>query len=325
MIRHTAQRWLAATLLAGFGLCGSAAAQPDYPANPVRLVVPFSTGGGNDIVARMLARHLGDELGQTIIVENRPGAGGNIGMASVARAAPDGYTLAYVANTVVINPYLYKDVGSDIRNDFAPVANHATSPVWVLVHPSLPARSLGELIAYGKANPGKLSYATPGVGTPHHMAAELLKVQSGLDMMHVPYKGASGAATDVVGGQVPVLIATPASVQGFVAAGQLRPLATMDAERSAATPELPTVNETVPGFDTSIWHGIVAPARTDPAVVDRLAAAIEKILKESSFSGELASVGFSPAYEGPDAMGERIARELAMWADAAGKAGIRPE
>lgn len=308
-----------------FGISISAAAQASYPDQPIRLVVPFSAGGGNDIVARLLAKSLSQRLKISIIVENRPGAGGNIGMGSVARATPGGYTLVYVANTVVINPYLYKKLSFDITHDFSPIGLVATTPMWVLANPAFPIRTMGELVTYAKANPDKLSYATPGVGTPHHVAAELLKTRAGIQMIHIPYKGASGAAADVIGGQVPILIATPASAEEFVTAGKLRAIASMDSKRSQTMPQLPTVAETIPGFAVSIWHGIMPPAKTDEAVISKLSAALKGALEDPVLMKELEAVRFTPAFSTPDQMRERINSELKIWADVTKQAGIQAD
>ncbi|MBV6305626.1 tripartite tricarboxylate transporter substrate binding protein [Candidimonas humi] len=315
-------RTLAGLLMAWTAMTAHAAAYPD---RPVDLIVPFSAGGGNDIVARLLAKHLAAVLKTSVVVENKPGASGNIGMQFVARSAPDGYTLAYVSNTVVINPYLYRKMNFDIQKDFVPVGVVATTPIWILVNPKLPVHNLKELIAYAKAHPGKLSYATPGIGTPHHLAMELLKNLAGIDIVHVPYKGASGASTDVISGQVPVLISTPGPVKGFVQSARLRALASMDAERSPSYPDLPTTAETVPGFSEIIWHGVMAPAGTPAPVVSKLSAAISGILKDPAMQKELAAVDFQPAYSDSQAMAKRLATELGVWRDVTRKAGIKPE
>lgn len=310
---------LTATQAVAAGAAGS------YPSQPLRVIVPFSAGGGNDIVARLLAQHLNPVLNTTVVVENRPGAGGNIGLRGAAMAPADGYTVGYVSNGVVMNPYLYRDVGFDIASDFEPVAGLVTTPIWVLTHPNLKVESMAQLLAKAKADPGGLTYATPGVGTPHHLGAELLQAMAGVSMVHVPYKGASGAATDVVGGQVDVLISTPASVQGFVKSGQLRALASMAPQRSAEMPDLPVVAETLPGFGAGIWHGLVVPRGTDPAVIQTLSAAVERVLADPGLQQSLLAAGFSAAYESPQDLRDRIARELVMWRDVTSQAGIKPE
>lgn len=315
---------LAAVVL-GVTLASGTALAAEYPDKPIRIIVPFSTGGGNDLVARIMAKTLDPLLKTTIVVENRPGAGGNVGLAAASRAAPDGYTIAHIQSGVAINPYLYRDVGFDMQKDFTPVGMLATTPTWVLVNPDLKVNTIGELIDYARANPGKLTYATPGVGTPHHLGAELLKSMARIDMLHVPYKGASGAATDVVGGQVPVLISTPASIQGFVDAGQLRLLASMEPQRSADHPDLPTISETVPGFSTTIWHGFAVPAGTDPQVVGKLSSTLEQVLRQPALQQELQNVGFTAKYETSEALKDRIAAELKMWGEVTRQAGISPE
>jgi tripartite-type tricarboxylate transporter receptor subunit TctC len=210
-------------MLASLVLCGAThALAAKYPSKPVRLVVPFAAGGGNDVVARLLAERLTPLLGQPVVVENRAGAGGNIGTDLVAKGAPDGHTLLYVSNTVVMNPYLHEKLPFDVQEDLQPVGLLVTAPILVLVNPNAAIQSVGGLLKQGKERPGQLSYATPGNGTPHHFAMELLKARSGANLLHVPYKGAAPAVTDVLGGHVPVLVATPSSVVDFISSGRLR-------------------------------------------------------------------------------------------------------
>ncbi len=297
----------------------------DYPEQPIRLVVPFSPGGGNDIAGRLLAKHLAPLLGASIVVENRPGAGGNVGLRSVAHSKPDGYTIGYISNGVVMNPYLYKEVGFDIQKDFDPVAAHLQMPIWIVARPQLGITSLKDLLVQAKARPGVLTYATPGIGTPHHMGMELLQSMADVKFTHIPYKGASGALTDTLGGQVDFLIATPASVASQVKAGQLIGLATMDATPDPDMPNLPPVADTVPGFSNATWHGLVVPNGTDPARIEKVAKALESALATPELQNEMKAAGFNPFFEGPDALRTRIAKELEVWRDVTRRAGIQPE
>jgi tripartite-type tricarboxylate transporter receptor subunit TctC len=243
----------------------------------------------------------------------------------VAKAAPDGYTLLYVSNTVVMNPYLYEKLPFDVQKDLQPVGLLVTAPILVLVNPSAAIQSIGDLLKQGKERPGQLSYATPGNGTPHHFAMELLKARSGANLLHVPYKGAAPAVTDVLGGHVPVLVATPSSVVDFISSGRLRLLATMEPARTSAFPNVPAIAEIVPDFEVSIWHGLMLPANPPAEVVETLSAAAKRIVAEPEFRKKLAPTGFAPKYEPPQTMKERIVADLKTWKKVAEDAGIVAE
>src|SRR3989441_3882669 len=267
-----------------------AAAQSD---KPVRFVVGFTPGGPSDILARALAAKLADSLGQPVVVENRPGAGGNIAAEVVAKSAPDGATWLLGNNSILAtNAALYSRLGYDPVKDFAPVVLVGIQPNVLVVHPSVPAHSVAELIAYAKQHPGKLNYASTGVGVAAHLSGELFKAMAGVDIVHVPYKGAQPALTDVLAGQVQVMFATSTSVLPFIKAGRLRALAVTTAQRSPSMADLPTVAEAgVPGFESITWHGVVVPAQTPVAVIERLNRAINTVLAQKDFSERLGALG----------------------------------
>ena len=272
-------------LLAGAALAttlmSTASAQADYPTRPVSVVVPQATGGANDTIARIVAAKLSEVLGQQFVVENRPGAGGNIGTAATAKAKPDGYTLLLTTNsTQVINPWLYKTTGFDPIKDFTPVGLVASAGYVLVVNSAFPANNVNELIAQAKANPGKINYASAGNGTLNHLIVEMFKQKVGIDMLHVPYKGAAAAATDVAGGQVPVSVQSAPSSLSLLASGKIKALAVTNEKRIAALPNTPSISETIPGFGSTPWYGILAPAGTPAAIVDKLNAAIKTALAD---------------------------------------------
>ncbi|HXF67903.1 MAG TPA: tripartite tricarboxylate transporter substrate binding protein [Burkholderiales bacterium] len=270
---------IAACLLASAAvLGGGTAAAQAYPAKPVRMIVPYSAGGPADIYARYLAPRLQEALGQSFVVENRPGAGSIIGTDAVAKSAPDGYTLLVMSNTHTVNESLIPKKPFVLMKDFAPVAPINYSDLLLVVHPSLPVRSVKELVALAKANPRGLNYASSGNGTPYHMAGELFKALAGVDIVHVPHKGSAEARTSVMSGQVEMMIDAITTMAPIAKAGRVRALATSGRTRSAVTPELPTIAEAgVKGYETTIWIGIMAPAATPRAVLERLNAEITRI------------------------------------------------
>ena len=285
-------------VLALAALVASQAAAQDYPTRTVRIIVPSAPGGGYDVIGRLLAERFTPELGQAFVVENRPGGGTLIGTQAVANAAPDGYTLLIggLAN-MAFNRGLHKDLRYDPVKDFAPVALVAVQPNVLVVHPSVPVHSVTELIAYAKQHPGQLNYASTGVGVAAHLSGELFKAMAGVDLVHVPYKGAQPALTDVLAGQVQVMFATSTSVLPFIKAGRLRTLAVTTARRSASLPDMPTVAEAgVPGFESITWHGVVVPVHTPSSVVERLNCAINAALAQPDLRERLQSLApTSPA------------------------------
>lgn len=286
-------RALAAAILFTGSLIGGVNAQ-SYPERPVRFVVPYPPGGGNDILARVLAEKLGDRLGgKRFFVENVPGAGGNLGTTQAAKAAPDGYTLLMANNSFVMNPSLYKSIPFDVTRDFAPVAMVSSIPMVLVVSPNVPAKSVSELVALAKAAPDGLTYGTPGAGTPQHLAAEIFASRSGAKLRHVPYRGTGPATQDLLGGQIQLMFATAASVEQHVRVGALRALAITSKERSAAFPDLPTVAELgFPGYEAGLWYGVMAPAKTPEPILNQLAAAIHAIAADASVAKHLESLGY---------------------------------
>jgi tripartite-type tricarboxylate transporter receptor subunit TctC len=311
---------LVAALVAAIAIvtAGPVAAQAaaNYPAKPVRLVVPFPPGGTTDILARAVAQKLSETWGQQVIVDNRPGAGGNIGSELVAKSQPDGYTLLMgTVGTHAINPSLYAKMPYDHVKDFVPVILVAGVPNVLVVNPSLPVNSVQELIAYGKANPNKLNFASSGNGTSIHLSGELFRTMTGVQMTHVPYKGSSPALTDLMGGQVQLMFDNlPSSLQ-FIKAGKLRALAVTSLARSQALPDVPTLAESgLPGFEASSWFGVLAPAGTPPDIVAKLNGAIAAWLASSDAKEKLLGQGAIAAGGSPDAFVKHIANESAKWA-----------
>jgi len=304
---------------------GGAYAQT-YPNRPIRIIVPFAPGGGSDIMARTLASRRTEPLGQQVLVDNRPGGNTFIGAELAARAAPDGYTLFLSTNgTVAINPALYRKLPYDSVKDFAPVALIGVGPNVLVVHPSLPVKSVKDLIALGRANPGKLAYASSGIGGAPHLAGELFKVMAGVDMVHIPYKGANPATTDLLTGQVQVMFAGLGPAIGHIKANKLRGLAVASAKRSQALPELPTIGEFLKGFEASSWFAIYAPAATPADVIAKLNAEIVKAMSRKDTYQQLMAQGYEPTTSTPGELAELLKRDLARWANVIKTAGITAE
>jgi tripartite-type tricarboxylate transporter receptor subunit TctC len=315
-----------ALLIAAFGAVTRPAAAADYPARPIMLIVPYPAGGGNDVIARLVAARMSGGLGQQIVVENRAGAGSTIGTRDAARSAPDGYTLLIATSSLAINPSLYPDAGYDPKKDFAPVGLIATSPNLVLVHPSVPAHSIAELIALAKREPGQLDFASTGTGTSTHLSGELFAAMAAVKLTAIPYKGVAPAVTDLMGGHVALMFCPTASVVGLVRDGTLRALAVTGAKRSPQFPDLPTVAEAgLPGYVSELHYGIVAPAGTPPAVIAKLNAALNDALAENDVRGRLAADGAETLPGTPEAYAADIAGEEAKWSAIIRAAGIRPE
>src|SRR6266566_3246299 len=267
------------SMAVALALASSATAQ-NYPVKPIRLVVPFAPGGPADVIGRIIGQQLNVILGQSLVIENRGGAGGTIGARFAAMADPDGYTLMFAnTSTMSINPAVYRHLDYDPARAFVPVALIGTTSNIVVVNPALPVKTIAELVAYGKANPGRLSYSTPGVGTPPHMIGEMFKQRTGLDITHVPYKGGGSATQDVVSGQVPLTFENPAVALPLVLAGQIRALAVTSNVRNRRIPDVPTLSETIPDFVSASFTGIVAPDAVSPAIIARLNAAINESLR----------------------------------------------
>jgi tripartite-type tricarboxylate transporter receptor subunit TctC len=298
-----------------------------FPAGPVRFVVGFTPGGPSDILARALGQKLAERFGQPVVIENRPGAGGNLAAEAVANSAPDGHTWLLGNNSILAtNQSLYRSLPYDPVKDFAPVALVAIQPNILVVHPGLPASSVSQLISYLKNNPGKVNYASSGSGAAAHLAGELFKAMAGVDIVHVPYKGAQPALTDVIAGQVQMMFATSASVIPYVKAGRLRALAVTTAQRSASVPELPTIAEAgVPGFEATTWHGVVVPAATPADLVEALNKKINSALEEKDLKDRLNALGAEIATGTPKEFADYIAREIPKWAKVVKDSGAKPE
>jgi tripartite-type tricarboxylate transporter receptor subunit TctC len=317
---------LVEAFLVAFLLMGNAGAQTDYPARPVRIVVPSPPGGGTDIVARVLAQHFSKALGQPFVVENKPGAGNMIGIESVARAPADGYTLLLVASTLALNSVLYKKVPYDPVRDFAPITIAATAPNVLIVNPALPAQTLAEFIALAKKKPGALSYGTPGIGTSPHLSMELLKSMTGIDIVHVPYRGTAAAVTDVIGGQIAATFANALTAKPQVDSGRVRALAVSGPRRIDAFPAVPPVAEAgVPGYEAMQWYGMVAPAGTPAPVIARLHGEAVKALHSDDMKEKLALDGAQPVGSSPAEFAALIKSELAKWTRVARAAEIPPQ
>jgi tripartite-type tricarboxylate transporter receptor subunit TctC len=302
-------------------------AADNYPAKPIRLIVPFPPGGPADALARLVGEKMAASLGKAIVVENRPGAGGNIGMEVGARAAPDGYTLVLApAGNLTVNPSLYRSMPYDVGRDFAPITVLATVPNILVVHPSVPAKTVTELVQYAKAHPGELNFSSPGNGSGAHLAGELLKSMAKIDMTHIPFNGIAPAVTAVLGGQVQAMFAGAPSVLQHVKSGTLRALGVASLARIAAAPDLPTLAESgFPGFDVTSWYGIVAPAGTPSQVIDRLHGEMTKALNEPDVREKLAGLGAEPVGNTPAEFAATIRSETAKWSKIVKDAKITAE
>jgi tripartite-type tricarboxylate transporter receptor subunit TctC len=300
----------------GLALASAAAAQ-DYPSKPVRIVVPFPPGGLVDTVARHLASRLPDALGQrgsTVLVENRGGAAGTLGTGIVASAAPDGYTLLMVLDAHAVNPHVYKNLRYDIFTDFAPISILTNSPLVIVTHPSVPAKTVGELIALAKRKPGSLTYASPGAGSSGHLAAEYFKLLAGIDMVHVPYKGGAPAIADLLGGQVHLSVIAATVPMPHIRAKKLRPIAVTGKQRSAVLPDVPTAAEAgFPQLDTGAWVGLLAPAGTAPAIVSRLSLAVGAVLKDPDIQAKLTEQALEVVASTPAEFGKLIRADYDKW------------
>ena len=307
-------------------LAGGLAAAQNYPAKPIRLVVPFPPGGGTDVVARTIGQKMHETLGQPAIVDNRAGANGIIGTDQVAKAPADGYTVLIAIATHAINPTLYAKLPYDTLADFAPVSLLAEYPFVITVHPSVPAKSIRELVAFAKARPGQLSYASSGNGSGPHLGMELFKGMAGIDLVHVPYKGSGQAMTDLLSGQVPVFLNNFLAGRPMIKAGRLRALAVTGSRRSGAMPELPTVAEAgLPGYVVTGWYGMFVPAATPAAVVSALHAGVMKALKSKDVSDRLSNEAAEIVSSTPRELADFLKTETDKWAAVIRKAQVRPE
>ena len=309
------------------GAAPQAHAQDSYPAKPIRIIVPFTPGTGIDILARTLGQRMGEDWSIGVVVENRAGASGNIGTEAVARAAPDGYTLLMTANTIVLNRSLFKTIPYDPVKDFAPVAPLAIGRLALVTNPAVGAKTVKELIAYAKANPGKLFYGSPGNGTPHHLAMELFKSATGVEIVHVPYKGTGPAVQDLVGGQIGVMFLPVHVALPLVEGGKLTMLAAGGTQRSNVTPNVPSLAEAagVREIDTDIWYGLYAPAQTPRAVVQKLNAQTNALLRNAAVADILGKQGLQPTGGTPEALEQLTQSDLERWARVVRDAKIQPD
>lgn len=314
-------------VVAVLSLCLAAPAlAQQYPARPVKIIVPFAAGGPADLYARLVGRQLQEALGQPFVVDDRPGAGSVVGTDAAAKSAPDGYTLLLISNAHTVNESLLPGKPFALLRDFVPVAPINYSDLVMVVHPSVPAKTLADFIALAKAEPGKLNYASSGPGTPYHMAGELFKAMAGVDIVHVPYKGSSGARTDLIGGQVQMMFDAVTTMSEHVKAGQVRALGTTGRTRSLVLPEVPTVAEAgVPGYEATIWLGVVAPKGTPPAIVMRLNAEITQIASRPEVRREWAAQGAVAMTMTPAEFGKYIADDIVKWERVVRISGAKPD
>ena len=319
-------RRIALALLLGAPWAIPALAQATYPDKPIRFVVPYPPGGGTDVIARIVQGRLSAVLGQQINIDNRGGAGGSLGTDLVAKAAPDGYTVLFTLNSHTVNPAIYARLPFDTQKDFEPVGLVASLPQLLAVNPQVPFNSVADLVAAAKAKPGELSYASVGVGSPGHLAGELLNLRAGVKTQHVPYRGGGPAVTDVMAGQVPLLwVSIPAAAQ-FVKTGKLKALAVSTVKRSAAFPDVPTVQEAgIADFEVDSWYAMFVPAKTPRPIIDKLNAALNTVLKEPEIKEKLLAQGSEGVGGTPEALAKAVATELPKWAKLARDANIKAE
>jgi tripartite-type tricarboxylate transporter receptor subunit TctC len=321
---HSRRRFLQLTAagLAAPAIVGTAAAQ-DYPTKPIRWIIGFAAGGPNDVLARLMGNYLSEKLGQPIVIETRPGAAANIATAAVVAAPPDGYTLLGIGHFSAINATLYSKLPFDFIRDIVPIAAIAQAPSMLLVHPSVPAKTVPELIAYLKANPNKISYASGGNGTSAHLAAEMFKQMTGTSMQHVPYRGTGPVMADMISGVVQLYFTSPVGAIQYVRSGQLRILAVTTSKPSAALPGVPTVGATVPGFEVTTWFGIGAPKATPAAIVERLNQVNNAALKDPKIAARLADIGGEPFIVTPAELAKHVEVETERWGRAVKFSGAR--
>jgi len=311
--------------IAALAFANTVSAQP-YPSHQVRIIVPFAAGGPTDVVARILAQKLSDDTGRAFIVENHPGAGGNIGMGMVAMAPADGSTILVASSSFVVNPSLYGKLSYDPVKDFIPITNIGVSPNVLMVNPSLSAKTVGELEKLIKANPGKYSFASPGIGTTPHLSGELFRLSLGVDLVHVPFNGAGPAINSVIGGHTPIGFTALTTAVQQANAGTLRALAVTGAKRSPALPEVPTMAEAgLPDQEAYTWQGVLVPARTPKEIVDFLYRALRKVVAQPEVKERFAALGFEPVVNSPDEFAAQVKADIAKWGKVIHDAGIKPE
>lgn len=305
-------------------IAGAQSSTQSFPSKPIRFVVPFPPGGGNDILARALAPKMSEILGQQVVIDNRAGAGGNIGADFVAKSPPDGYTIVIASNQVTMNPWIYSKLPFDIAKDFSPVAQIASVPMLLAINPEVPAKNLQEFIALAKAKPGSLNYSTPGLGTPQHIAFEVFNFDAGIKVTHVPYKGTSPSIVDLIGGQVQATFGTMASLEQHVKTGKVRPIAVSTPKRSPAMPDIPTIDEAgLKGYNVPLWYSVLAPANTPKDIVEKISASIRDALKDPQTKAQLERQGFVESYLDPVQMTALIKQDLTYWQKAINNIGLK--
>src|SRR3984957_5265380 len=317
---------LAATLLAAPAFLGTRCLAQDYPAHPVRIIVPFGAGGPADVTARLLGNALQQSFGQPFVAENHTGAGGVIGTLEVVKSPPDGYTLLMMSNTQTANESLVPQRKYELMRDLAPIAPINYSDLVIVVNPQVPAKTLQELIALAKSQPGKLNFASSGQGTPYHMAGELFKSMAGIDVVHVPYRNSGDARSGVIGGQVQMMIDAVTTMAPNVSAGQVRALATTGKTRSGVLPDVPTVTEAgVPGYEATIWLGLMAPAGTPKPIVDKLNAAVNEVIKRPDIVKLWSDQGADPMSMTPEEFDKYLRGDIEKWAEVCKKSPDKPQ
>ena len=324
-MKHPRRRFLHLMVAAAASASSSRFAKAQaYPVRQVRLIVAFAPGGGSDIAARLMGQHLSDRLGQQFIIENRPGAGGNIGTVAAVHAPADVYTLLMILTPNAVNATLFERLNFNFIRDIAPVAGISREPNVVVVNPSIPVKTIPEFIAYAKSNPGRITMASGGNGTSPHIAGELFKMMVGVNLVHVPYRGAGLALNDLLGGQVETMFATMSSSIEYIKDGRVRALAVTTAKRSEALPDAPTVGDFVPGYEASTWYGLGAPRNTPTEIIEKLNREVNAVLAEPQMKARLASLGSSPLSLSPAELGKLIAEETEKWGKVVKFSGARP-
>ena len=313
-------------LVAAFVLCAPCADAQTYPAKPLRVLVGYPPGGPNDVTIRLIGHYLAEALGQQLVIDNRPGAGGTVALATLTQSAPDGYTISAVSNgETAIAPHLYKKLPYDPLRDTAPVTRVGAGQLALVIHPSVPAKSVSDLVAQAKGKPGSINFASAGTGSTAHLAGELFKHLAAVDIVHVPYKGAGPALTDLVGGQVQMLITGYSGAVPHIKAGKLRLLAVTGAKRLSAAPSVPTLDETVKGYEVTSWYGILAPAKTPRVIISRLHAEISAITRRPEVADRLLALGIEPEGNTPEEFRTQMRNETEKWGKLVKLAKVRIE
>jgi tripartite-type tricarboxylate transporter receptor subunit TctC len=326
MVDISGMRKAAFVIAAMVAMSAQFAQAQTYPVKPVRFIVPFATGGASDIVGRVVGQKIGEIWGQTVVIDNRAGGSGMIGTELVARAAPDGYVLLVVEPTFAITPGLFSKVPFDVQKDFAPIVQIGQAPQVLVVHPSVPVKTVKELIALARAKPGQLNFASPGTGTTGHLGLELFKMMAKVDMVHIPYKGAGPAVADLLGGQISVAVVSVSSAQTNIKAGRLRALGVTSDKRFSGLPEIPTIAEAaLPGFNTLQWWGLVAPRGTPGEVVNKIAADISRLAASAEMKERMLALGAEPVVSSPERFTAFIRDEIDKWGKLVRASGARPD